>query len=73
MDFTSHAAGTTLSETTSPLVATVGAWASFGGAMMCAFEAMRDEPRWDRAAGHGAALGAAVGGLVVLHDVIAAW
>jgi len=66
MDFPSHLvsaavgviAGATLSETTDPLVRTIGGWASFGGAAMCAWEATREKPRWDRAAGFGATDGA---------------
>jgi hypothetical protein len=81
MDLPSHVAaaaigivaGTTLSQTTNPLVATIGAWASFGAAAGCAFEAMRERPRWDRAAGYGTAGGAAVGGLVLLQDIVTAW
>ncbi len=66
-------AGATLSETTEPLVRTIGGWASFGGAAMCAWEATRDEPRWDQAAGLGAAVGTVIGSLVLMHDTITAW
>ena len=80
MDFPSHLAvaaagviaGTTLSEATDPLVRTVGGWASFGGAAMCAWEATRDEPRWERV-GYGTAGGAAIGSLILLSDILAAW
>jgi hypothetical protein len=81
MDFPSHfasaaagvIAGATLSETTDPLVRTIGGWASFGGAAMCAWEATREEPRWDRAAGLGAAVGTVIGSLVLLHDIVSTW
>lgn len=81
MEFPSHLAvvaagviaGATLSETTDPLVRTIGGWASFGGAVMCAWEATRDEPHWDRAAGSGAVGGAAIGSLVLLYDIVRSW
>ena len=81
MDLPSHlaaaaagvVAGATLNETTSPLVTTIGGWAAFGAAAACAFEAMRDQPRWDRAAGFGTAGGAAFGSLVLLHDIVISW
>jgi len=66
-------AGASLSEATEPLVRTIGGWASFGGAAMCAWEATRDEPRWDRAAGLGAAVGTVIGSLVLLHDIVTTW
>lgn len=62
-----------LSETIDPLFRMVGGGAGFGIALTCAFEAMRDEPRWDRATGYGAAGGAAVGGLVLLCDIFRSW
>ncbi|HYI79747.1 MAG TPA: hypothetical protein VEW67_02700 [Thermoleophilaceae bacterium] len=65
-------AGATLSETTDPLVRTIGGWAGLGTAVMCVVEAGREDPRWDRAAGTGAAWGALAGSLVVLHDVVSA-
>jgi hypothetical protein len=67
------AAGTTLSEATDPLVRTIGGWASFGGAVMCAWEATRNEPQWERAIGFGTAGGAAIGGLVLLSDILSTW
>jgi hypothetical protein len=81
MDLSSHVAaavlgavaGAALSETTDPLVKTIGGWASFGSAMMCALEAGRDEPRWDRAAGMGATGGAVFGGAVILYDTFSSW
>jgi hypothetical protein len=81
MDLSSHLAaaaagliaGATLSETTDPLVRTVGGWASFGGAAMCAWEATRDEPQWERAVGYGTAGGAAIGSLILLSDILSAW
>ncbi len=81
MDFPSHLAaaaagiiaGASLSETTDPLVRTIGGWASFGGAAMCAWEATREEPRWDRAAGLGAAVGTVIGSLALLHDIATTW
>jgi hypothetical protein len=66
-------AGASLGEATDPLVRTIGGWASFGGAAMCAWEATRDEPRWDRAAGLGAAVGTVIGSLVLLHDIVTTW
>ena len=62
-----------LSETVDPLFRTIGGGASFGVAVLCAFEASRKEPRWDRAAGLGAALGAVIGGGILLYDTIQAW
>jgi len=66
-------AATSLSEAVDPLFRTVGGGASFGIALLCAWEAGRDEPRWDRAAGLGAALGAAAGGAILLYDIVRAW
>lgn len=62
-----------LSETVDPLFKMVGGGAGFGVAFMCAFVAMRVEPRWDRATGYGAAGGAAVGGLILLLDTLRSW
>jgi hypothetical protein len=62
-----------LSETVDPLFRAIGGGASFGIALTCAFEATREEPRWDRATGYGAAGGAAVGGLVLLYDILRSW
>jgi hypothetical protein len=66
-------AATSLSEAVDPLFRTVGGGASFGIALLCAWEAGRNEPRWDRAAGLGAALGAAAGGAILLYDIVRAW
>lgn len=46
---------------------------SFGGAAMCAWEATREEPRWERAIGYGTAGGAAIGTLILLSDILSAW
>jgi hypothetical protein len=67
------AAATSLSESIDPLFRAVGGGASFGIAMVCAFEAMRKEPQWDRAAGVGAAGGALLGGALLLYDTIRDW
>lgn len=62
-----------LSETVEPLFKTIGGGASFGVAMMCSLEAMREEPRWDRATGVGAAGGALLGGVILLYDILQSW
>jgi hypothetical protein len=61
------------SETVDPLFKTIGGGAGFGIALMCAFEAMRKEPQWDRATGYGAAGGAAAGGIILLYDILRSW
>ncbi|HEU0019953.1 MAG TPA: hypothetical protein VFQ14_06645 [Thermoleophilaceae bacterium] len=66
-------AAASLSESIDPLFKAVGGGASFGIAMMCAFEAMRKEPQWDRAAGVGASGGALLGGALLLYDTLRAW
>jgi hypothetical protein len=62
-----------LAETVDPLFRTIGGGASFGIAVLCAWEASRKEPRWDRAAGLGAALGAVAGSAVLLYDIVHSW
>ncbi len=66
-------AATSLSETIDPLFKTIGGGASFGIAVLCAWEASRKDPRWDRAAGLGAALGAFVGSGILLYDTLQSW
>jgi hypothetical protein len=63
-------ASASLAETVDPLFRTIGGGASFGIAVLCAWEASRKEPRWDRAAGIGAALGAVAEGAVLLYDIV---
>lgn len=67
------AAAASLTEAVDPLFKAIGGGASFGIAMVCAFEAMRKDPQWDRAAGVGATGGALLGGALLLYDTIRAW
>ena len=50
-----------LLESVNTVTSTIGGCAALGMALMCAREAMRDEPRWDQAMGWGTVMGALLG------------
>lgn len=66
-------AASALNGSAETVVKAVAGGASLGSAIMCVWELGREEPRWDEAAGRGAAYGALGGGLWLAHEIVERW
>jgi hypothetical protein len=63
--------GSSIRETTEPVVYFISGGASLGTALCCAWEWAKPSPRWDEAAGRGAAAGALLGAALLLIEMTA--